>query len=568
MPMPRRSKKKQARLAFAPKTDAASAGDGSGNEETSDRQARLSYGHPSMAEVRSQGSRIGGAEPSKRHRPLQQYLEVQIRTPKKAERKEQPQPVVSDSSDDDIVVLSSHKRKRPTLPAIAEPEDMDMDMDMETPRARRLKRKADNNPIVLSDSDEPLVSSPVKRLRRGPKRDSEPSDSDKPLVPSPVKRLQRGSKTQSPQTPGAHHNKDQDQEEIDEDAKDLQDSVVKNSRTRGHIAGSAKDQRQKHLEALRRKRAGIKEDSDSDATARGDTSATELSDDDGDRQFNGDEDLDQYDDDFVLDDDATALGVPTELPFEFTRHAYKKLKEYFEDVVCWMVHNSIDPAFPRSDPMYEMAFNKLEDEVKGRTGSQFMSSVWDVAFRRALLARPGLEIAAYPTDMGHSCDACKRSGHPASSDLRFSGKPYSLETLEPLSEDSETSATSGGDESSDEEEKGMDRDRDGHILPEDGRSFYLGKTCKANAQSAHTLYHWRYHLNEWVVDHLQRMGHMDDDEVLRRNKMKQKHKTRNAIEVIKTMKENNEIEKLWRDFHTNLKVAREEQNHPARTGRF
>lgn len=57
------------------------------------------------------------------------------------------------------------------------------------------------------------------------------------------------------------------------------------------------------------------------------------------------------------------------------------------------------------------------------------------------------------------------------------------------------------------------------------------------------------------------MGHMDDDEVLRRNKMKQKHKTRNAIEVIKTMKENNEIEKLWRDFHTNLKVAREEQNH-------
>jgi hypothetical protein len=101
---------------------------------------------------------------------------------------------------------------------------MDMDMDMETPRARRLKRKADNNPIVLSDSDEPLVSSPVKRLRRGPKRDSEPSDSDKPLVSSPVKRLQRGSKTQSPQTPGAHHNKDQDQEEIDEDAKDLQDS--------------------------------------------------------------------------------------------------------------------------------------------------------------------------------------------------------------------------------------------------------------------------------------------------------------------------------------------------------
>lgn len=253
-------------------------------------------------------------------------------------------------------------------------------------------------------------------------------------------------------------------------------TVVKKSRTRGHIAGSAKDQRLRHLETLRRKRAGIKEDSESDESAQegspaGEISAIEISDDDGDAQYNG-KDLDEYEDDFVLDDDNTALGVPTELPFEFTRHAYKKPKQYFEDVVCWMVHNCIDPAFPRSDPMYEMAFKKLEDEVKGRTGSQFMSSAWDVNFRRALLARPHLEITAFPTDMGHSCDACKRSGHPASSDLKFSGKAYSLETLEPLGEDSEAD---GNDESSDEEENWVQRDRDGHILPNESRSFYLGR---------------------------------------------------------------------------------------------
>ena len=252
--------------------------------------------------------------------------------------------------------------------------------------------------------------------------------------------------------------------------------VVKKSRTRGHIAGSAKEQRLKHLEALRRKRAGIAEDSDSDANSQdgseqGNT-AIEISDEDYDAQYNEDEDLDQYDKDFVLEDDNATIGVPTELPFEFTRHAYKKMKEYFEDVVCWMVHNCIDPAFPRSDPMYEMAFNKVEDEVKGRTGSQFMSSAWAVKFRRALLARPHLEITEFPTEMGHSCDACKRSGHPASSDLRFSGKAYSLETLEPIEDDSEAD---GNDESSDEEERGIDRDRDGHALPDDGRSFYLGK---------------------------------------------------------------------------------------------
>lgn len=85
------------------------------------------------------------------------------------------------------------------------------------------------------------------------------------------------------------------------------------------------------------------------------------------------------------------------------------------------------------------------------------------------------------------------------------------------------------------------------------------RTCRANAESAHSLYHWRFNLNEWVFDYLKRMGHMDDEEVLRRNKMKQKYKTRNAIAAIEKMKETNEIDKLWRDFHTILKAAREEQ---------
>lgn len=67
----------------------------------------------------------------------------------------------------------------------------------ETPRARRLKRKAESSPIVLSDSDEPLVSSPAKRLRRG-------------------------QKAEMPTTPRANMNKDQ--AEIDDDLRDLQDS--------------------------------------------------------------------------------------------------------------------------------------------------------------------------------------------------------------------------------------------------------------------------------------------------------------------------------------------------------
>jgi hypothetical protein len=76
---------------------------------------------------------------------------------------------------------------------------------------------------------------------------------------------------------------------------------------------------------------------------------------------------------------------------------------------------------------------------------------------------------------------------------------------------------------------------------------------------AHTLTHWRFHLNEWVIDHLDRMGHMKDEEVLRRENLSVKKRTRNANEVLDKMVTTGEVDKLWRDFHLNLKSAREKE---------
>lgn len=55
---------------------------------------------------------------------------------------------------------------------------------------------------------------------------------------------------------------------------------------------------------------------------------------------------------------------------------------------------------------------------------------------------------------------------------------------------------------------------------------------------------------------------MEDAEVLRRNNLSQKRKTRNAIAVIEKMVEAKEIDKLWRDFHITLKAAREKMVCP------
>lgn len=273
--------------------------------------------------------------------------------------------------------------------------------------------------------------------------------------------------------------------------------AVKKTRTRGRLVNSAKSQRQRHLEILRRRRAGEKEEDDEseegeeddeeidltesgtrfqreDLSTPADFSRDSEADSDVESAVSSNEDLDRYEKDFV-EEDESALGVPAdmaEIPFEFTRHAYKQPRECFRDVVEWMVHNKLNPAFARKDDMYQSAFQKLDDEVRGRAGSQLISAVWNVNFRYALLARPQIDIVPFPTSANdHSCDACNRSGHPASSDIRLYGKPYSLDNFEPLMDTDE----SDEDEESSQQADGPDRDQDGHVLLDEDTRFYLGR---------------------------------------------------------------------------------------------
>ncbi|KAJ5633847.1 hypothetical protein N7528_001689 [Penicillium herquei] len=554
------SSKKQTRLAFAP---AIAMLDGSGDD--GDRYRTLSYQHPSLPTIRSRSPhKSATSEKSSSRRSSRSKQEKVSNSPKNPKQKSS-QTLDDTSSEDEIVVRSAQKKR-----ARVQSPDIPDEETEETPRPRRkLKRKSESSPVINLDSDD--------------------SD-DEPVLSSPIKRRRRVVDVDSPKTPraSASASVSQDELDIEEDVRDLQDSVLKKTRTRGRVTESARDKRFKTLEAIRRKRAGQKAESEDDEETGSHESGEEESpskhgrnrDDDDDDDEDEDEeeedeqpnlrneDLDHYDDDFVLDDESTPLGVPTDIPFEFTRHAYKKPKDYFRDVVSWMIHNRLDPAFPREDDMYKMAFKKLDDEVNGRAGSQLISSVWNADFRYALLARPHIEITAYPTDDCHACDACKRSGHPASSDMKLYGKPYSLETLEPLNDSEEDqsreSVESDSNENS-EDESEHDYDRDGHKLPDENRRFLLGRQCKHKAQLAHTLTHWRFHLNEWVVDYLERMGHMTDEEVVRRNNLSQKRKTRNAIKVLDSMITAGEVEKLYRDFHTNLKTARGET---ATKGRF
>ncbi|PKX94187.1 uncharacterized protein P174DRAFT_441472 [Aspergillus novofumigatus IBT 16806] len=583
--MPRTyGKGKQTRLSFAPLSSSPPGTDGSTRSQN-DRLATLRYDHPSL--------------PSLRRNPLQRGKTLTRReksyTPPKKVLSEgtpssEPEQTTQRSREDESPTRSTAKD------AIAVDESSDSTLEIQRSarkymRLRSGKRKRSpslpkssktsaNEPSILvsDESDEDMVKQPRRRLRRGAANarpivvEEGSEDSDEPIHSSPIKRRKRNINSEPPKTP--RRNSDQERLDLEEDLEVLQDSVVKNTRTRGRLANSARAQRQRHLEALRRRRAGGKEEDaaaleqDSDAEHSNGADPDDEPESEAGSQVHQpqfrrqeesdiessvaeDEDLDQYEDDFVLEDDNAELGVPSsleDLPFEFSRHAYKQLKGYFQDAVEWMVNNKINPAFPRSDPLYEVAFMKLEDEVKGRTGSQLVSSVWNVKFRRALLARPHVEITLYPITDNHPCDACNRSKHPASFDMKLYGKAYSLETLEPLSDD---------DSNEDDEEEGPERDRDGYSLPDEDTRFYLGRHCKNKASLAHTLTHWRFHLNEWVVDYLERMGYLEDDKVLERSHWSHKQRARYASEVMGSMVDSGEVKKLWRDFHITLKSARE-----------
>lgn len=245
--------------------------------------------------------------------------------------------------------------------------------------------------------------------------------------------------------------------------------------------------RQKQLEALKRRRDGgetidLSSDSDTLASSKKRPSANkrksqyhssrdELSDTDNDsateairKSLRADAD---EDDDFISENEGF-LGVDCleDIPFELTRHAHKKPFEHFKDAVEWIVHNKLNPAFPRDDVIYRVAFRKIDDEVRVYSNSKFVSSVWNKDFVQVLKALPELAVRAVRTMLDHKCDACNRSKHPAKHQLVFSGKPYNIDTLEDIEED---------DDEEDNNDAAAAKKTSRPTGTDQSQSFYLGR---------------------------------------------------------------------------------------------
>ncbi|KAI7654872.1 hypothetical protein KC318_g13313, partial [Hortaea werneckii] len=396
---------------------------------------------------------------------------------------------------------------------------------------------------------------------------------------------------QPPVTPRKRLLSRQEQEDLDEDLDFLGPSSDQEALNRTPQTTQAKKKaaRLSALEQLKRKRSKqpelvpLDEEDEEEESAEEPLGYLDEGEDDGSSEveeighapptstsamFQADED----DEDFVEEgeegDGPTA--IPEGMPIEFTPYARKKAKELFKFAVEWMVQKKLNPAFDMQNEIYDLTFRKLNDEIKGLAESKFESSVWTPNFRMAYRSRPEIAYEAYEEGDGAAgwrndgkCDACNRGGHPATWQVQFQGKPYHPTTLEDVStrndsedDDSESddAASSNDADSDDGDQPGYDHT--GRQIPPANTIYYVGKFCMANARTAHTLTHWRWHLYQWAVMWLTKSGYMTDEKVVKRDGWSSTKRRKYANKVVDRMEADGVVSDLWREFRRNLDEAR------------
>ncbi|KAL9018032.1 MAG: hypothetical protein Q9185_004634 [Variospora sp. 1 TL-2023] len=426
------------------------------------------------------------------------------------------------------------------------------------------KPKAGNE----SDSSDSLMNelgSSARKPRGGPRANYEDSDGSDAVAVTPRRGRRLLRKDHS--SPVAHV---ETTESSSSDGLELpKNTGTQKNPTRANRPNDARGARQKQLELLRRRRAGRANQrptsgDELEIVGQPDDTSIVLGDLDEDSDLPppiNPVNLDEYEQDFVDDDnDSGTLGAPADfssIPLEFTRHAHKKPIEHFKDVVEWMVHNKLNPAFARNDPVYTISCRKLDDVVQGFAGSKFISSAWRPEFSAALKKYPEAVRIDVPTMFDQKCEACGRSGHPAKHQLTFQGKPYHRESLEAASSSSSSSSSSDDDDTTTSESE----------TPK-SKAFFLGRTCNANAETAHALHHWRHHLNHFVLDLLRADGHTAPPRVVEREAWSVKKRERHANGVVDAWEAEGQLRRLYREFKENLEAARGAQNEAYSYGRL
>ncbi|KAF2421566.1 hypothetical protein EJ08DRAFT_492612 [Tothia fuscella] len=476
-------------------------------------------------------------------------------------------PIVELSTQDDSDAEKQRERDLANDPlGIAEPETSGDEVSAmrSSPHKRIRRRAATPDFIELTSEEEDAVESDVSigslALRRKTKKGRKPIPDDKEEeeseeeAPSPRKgRLSQKSRKLT----------DREQEELDDDLEFLKSSPPPRLSKQKREPSA----REKALQALKARRASQPGSSHADAYDVEEPKTEDEDEEEGIYRAENRRDMflsESGDEDFIdQDGDNDTLGAPSttqhlDMPLQFSAISRQKAKDLFKYVVEWMVQKKINPAFNMTDEIYELAFRKLDDEVKGLAGSKFISAAWTLDFTRSVQARPDIVVTAISADLFDHCEACNRSGHPATFEIQFTGRPYHPLTLEEIDQGSEDE---DDDEDEDEGEEHQDDktevDHKGNAVPPANLAYKCGVHCKENATTAHALQHWRYHLNEHIVAYLTEQRYLTSAKIVKRDGQSTKQRRKEANKIVDEMWASGKIRGIYDEFRSEINWARE-----------
>ncbi|PQE16838.1 transcription factor iiic protein [Rutstroemia sp. NJR-2017a BBW] len=492
---------------------------------------------------------------------------------------------LSDTSDDDVFTSNPNSTPRPSMfstklgtdlpdsDSEASQQEGNVDSDDEIRLPSSIRRRP---PIIVAeprfedDSDEEPLTSPMKRRRPTAVSDEEYDDDESA---SPVKKMKPTLESSDEDSPSVSRISVVIPSSSDSSAHTKQ--PVRARSPRKHRTA-----KQKQLEILKRKRAGesnpvLTESESDEEEVRGiyDSGSDALSTFEDEEEEEEEQEVeetrkrrtpkkstvenqDEYDSDFVDDDDDGLIGVPDHamIPLEFTAAAHKPLKEHFSEAVEWCVQTKINPGYNKAlQPIYTRAWNKLNDAYSGLTHSKFVSPSWTREFTKALYARP--QFSARRLEPGEGidllgeakCEACNRRKHVPTWGIQLMGSAYHKDSLAEVEKDSEDSDDDGND--------GQSMNSRDEPIPSQNKEFLVGVVCKENAENAHILIHMKYALNQWVIANLQEEGHLTIQKLAKRDKMSAKKRQKEVNAIVDHWKEENEIKELYNIWKTQLETA-------------
>ncbi|KAI5810970.1 hypothetical protein DFH27DRAFT_530583 [Peziza echinospora] len=281
---------------------------------------------------------------------------------------------------------------------------------------------------------------------------------------------------------------------------------------------------------------------------------------------------------------------PSHIPIQFTSHSHASSKTHFKTAAFFLIQQIL--LYPNAanspkqfqntladqDEYTQYAFHFLDRKINSFRDSVLSSSAWAPTFLLALKNRPGFSYdEGTGSEMEH-CSACNRRDKHATFAIMFTGNVYDHTTLIDIPPPKRKKGSRGSPE---------EKDNLGNVIPSSTTRFPVGRFCFERAEITHSFWHWKKGLRVALEEMLGRMGAFKQDNKTKTSKKSQKknrgggsdedddddggesedddnakkesqeEREERAVEVMKKLDQDGDIDLMYDMFEAQIKRAEE-----------